>query len=209
MNNKFYEAVRAGKAASAIARDMIGRVTFCKGKVVAIDDPLSLRRIKVILDYKGLSVTSDWLFRYTERPGDDPELPPIGSTVEVKFFGDDPHKGYYGGIETNAANPPLKKADFALDDSQVINNNFTRAARNDVALVAGNNWVAQAEGDLFLSSNQKSVAITTTEGKSLTLTNGQVTLELRGNKVRINGEEIAVVSARDSDGDRVVSSGQD
>lgn len=61
------------------------------GRVVDIEDPNGLRRIKVATESKDLKVSSDWAIRCSQSPWGDGELPRVGQAVLVAAVGGDPH----------------------------------------------------------------------------------------------------------------------
>jgi hypothetical protein len=105
---QIFDTLHKSQQASQRSLDQVGRVnhpTLCT--VTDNNDPEKKRRIKVS-DPAKPALSTDWLRRLSFTPGDDPPLPPVGSTVMCLFDNGDEVRGWYMQCQ-NATNPAFEK----------------------------------------------------------------------------------------------------
>lgn len=177
------------------ANDLIGRNLAPYLAVVAnIDDPLEMRRIKVISPVNP-NLETDWIRRLDITNQLDAPLPKIGQTVIVFSIDGVLTNGWYLTV-INATNKPLDKEDAAKDFQLESEGRYKVVAENTIELLSNSGATIKIE-----PSGQ--IEISTSETIKL-LANS---IELETNSATINGSAIATVGAIDSRGDVLVSKG--
>lgn len=211
---EIFELLRQGRQANQQSLDLVGRSPFFQLGIVSNNmDPLGKRRVKCTLQSKGGQCETDWLFRLTHDPQNDPPLPKVGQTVAVMFIDGDPHSGVFFGLITNQLNPEKDQENPILDDTrQVEGDRQTRIDQNDTLLV-GKKFRLQNDAGAYLElSELGAVVLGDAFGHTWTLggTGGtQWIWNLNGASVEvinaggfgINGKQVIVVGSTDSDGD--------
>lgn len=131
--SEIFDILFSGIDSNNEVRKNKGRKLYMQLAIVArTNDPKNLRRIRVYLPDKGGRVESDWMFRLSQTPFNDHELPKVGQTVLVAFVEGNPHRGVIMGVLGNLANPPF-------EDKQNIDDDHYQAFSNDVTQTVGNN----------------------------------------------------------------------
>lgn len=176
-----FKAIYAGAKAAQSTQDVQGRVYGIQLAVVAdVTDPLELGRIKVLLPSKGAKTLTDWLTRLMPWHGVSAPILTKGDTVVIAFVDGDPHQGVYLGVLQNLINPT-----YGID-----------------------RWVyTTAKAQLSIDSSG-TMAYTTGSTRMEVTEQGSVSFT-GVNSFTINGKEVAVIGARDSDGDVLVDRGYD
>ena len=98
----------------------VGRVSAVRlGSVCDTNDPEGLRRVKALEGASGGTVATDWLWRATPAPFDDPPLVRIRQLVQILSFEDNPHFRAYAPLNS-PLNAPLPKADPDNDHWRIV-----------------------------------------------------------------------------------------
>lgn len=145
--DSIFETLRQAKQTGKQAADLVGRSPMTQMGIVSNnEDPLGKRRVRVALQSKGAQTETDWLWRLTDGPYDDPPLPRLGQTVVVAFFEGDPHHGCYFGLQTNEPNPERKKENPEKDDWEWIEGTQTLEVKGDQKITVGGDRGLEVEG---------------------------------------------------------------
>lgn len=215
---------------SQLAEQMANRdmsVKFCI--TTGIVDPLDLRRIRVTTAEKGGATQTDWMMRILPCPYWDPPMPTIGMSVAAESFDGNPHDAAYLGPVVNNTNPIFSKKDPFLDDwryipghstlevgqgadysfgdtykTEVRSGDWTITVSSGRCLIEGPSASIEIDnGQIRLNATQ-SIAMIAPQGITL---NGSL-MNVAGGRWSIDGREIAVIGAVDTDSDALVTSGQ-
>jgi hypothetical protein len=179
-DNPLFESWQKSESAAAFARQLEGRNPFIEPAIVmAIDDPLNRRRVRVTLA-KSPETMTDWLDRLIVSPSDDPPLPQLGQTVVVAFYSGDGHHGCYFGALTNDRNVEQKTTTPALDSARVVPGDLLENVEGESKSVI--------RKDLIFDVGQ-TVLIKNAAGASLTLTEAGVAIveDAWGNRIILGG----------------------
>lgn len=174
-----FRAIYAGAKAAQSTQDLHGRVYGIQLAVVAdVADPLNLGRIKALLPSKGAKTLTDWLTRLMPWHGVSAPVLTLGDTVAIAFVDGDPHQGVYLGVLQNLINP-------------------TYGADKWVYTMPKSQLAIDSEGTLVYTSGDTKMVVSP----------GYISFS-GVNSFTLNGKEVVVVGAEDSDGDVIVNSGQ-
>jgi len=210
--DSFFDAVAQASKSGQQAADLETRnIAPVLGVVSNNNDPAGRRRVKVI-DPLSPNVESDWLRRIVDRPGYDPPMPAINSTVLFVSVDGDFLNSWYLPI-INDTNPPLGK-------SSAINDLFDEVAGDRNLTTAGHQ--DERTGKDRIVSVGKTLTLKNDAGASITLSeSGDILIaDAAGNQISLAGsiafstasltvanKQIATVGAVDTRGDALNSRG--
>lgn len=189
--NKLVELDQISKGAN----DLIGRNLAPYLAVVAnIDDPLEMRRIKVISP-SNPNLETEWIRRLDITNKLDAPLPKVGQTVIVFSIDGVLTNGWWLTV-INATNKPLEKDSAALDFQLESEGKYKVVAENTIELLSNSGAVIKIEPSGHIE-------ISTSENLSIVASS----IELETSSATINGSQIATVGAVDTRGDTLVLKG--
>lgn len=179
------------KASAKLAETLRGRSIGSKvGTVSVREDPLGLRRIKVVFpDKPGLD--SYWIMRSDGAGNVDQPVPKLGQTVRVEFIDGDTTKGVYSVI-ANATNLPHKTLNELDDYSQIVEADHHTNVVGDKTVGSGKNIINTA---LESISNSADVDINNVAKNDVNIGSGNDTNIVANNDVNISADNNIVEQA--------------
>lgn len=206
-------------------RDM--SVKFCI--TTDVGDPLDLRRIRVTTTAKAGLTQGDWAMRVLPCPYWDPPMPTVGMSAIIENTDGNPHDALYLGHPINNTNPAYLKSDPLLDDWRYIPGDSILEIGGGAEYSLGDSWISTVETGDWIVNVSEGVCTITGPSSSIQIDGNTIKLKALSNvsidapqgitlngsylnvtngRWSIDGQEIAVIGARDSDNDVLVSSGQ-
>lgn len=164
-------------------------MTLRIGIVTDNNDPEGLRRVKVMSQDRGVSV-SDWLQRITNYSDEDLPVPKIGDTVVIGSIDEDTHNDLVLGVlQSQSNNSPNRKSSL-YDLCAQIGYEFLYGCQSFRIVTPGCELEIQ---DGKLSINATNIDLNATD------------VAIQSASLTWNGDQVAVVGGIDTRGDTTLS----